>query len=238
MKTAKAVAVLCIVFSLLVSCNKKSDVKHLSPDEMFEYVQSVIGEEIALVNVDGEEPDNRITYIFNIVSRDIDFEVEATKAVHNLNGLRLGNYKLVITIRYITGIKQHYREESAQLAEKYNVKYNLRNSVSARITVNSYDDIDKLTDFMIVLDRLYAFDIIKPDAIASLTHNEAIYFDSCSVIAPVYSTDRNKRLNREDLKEEIIKRYVAALKSAGRTDIAIPRELLEKYGDYYWNEVT
>ena len=114
-----------LLFALLFSaCNSIEDIKHLTQNEMLKYVQDRIGEEVALVSVEGDETgDGQMTYIFNVVARDINFEVTARKWVGSLDGMRMGNYELVIHVKYEGGIVKHFQKESAELAERYNVEY-------------------------------------------------------------------------------------------------------------------
>lgn len=226
-KTIIAV-ILCLVVLLLSGCNSREDVKYLTPEEMTEYVQERVGEEIELVSVVADESKDRIDYVYNIVSRDIDFEVSARKWAPTIDGAVFGNYTLAISIKYTEGVKKHYQAEGGKLAEVYNLRYQLLKNAVGYITVDAYSDIDNLTDFIIALDRLYALEIIDIPF-----DDETVGFikfsDRCSIGGVSFSRDSNSRLNRDTLKEKIIEKYVIGLKMADLTDSAIPKDIWDKY---------
>jgi len=236
-KTVKIVFFLCTFLFLLAGCNSIEDVKHLTEKQMQKYVQDRIGEEVELISIIGDIGGNDpVKYQFVIVDRDIEFEVSAHKYVYALDSIRLGNYELLIYLRYVEGVKAHYQAESAKLAEKYQVGYELRISVygtvtsNATTTVGSYNDIDSLTDFFIELDKLYAFEL-KPKDKASNIGLSGIYFSSSEDLfyGPDFSRSHKARLEREELKEALTRKYVLSLKADDKRDPTIPQEVWDKY---------
>jgi hypothetical protein len=232
MKSVKMLVVLPFCFSLLLSaCNSKSDVKHLTQEEMQEYVQDRIGEKVELVSTTGDESGNgQMKYIFNIVERDIDFEVTAQKWADGIDGARFGNYKLVIHVKYENGVVKHYKNESEKLAEEYSVEYEVSEYGGGATRTGSYMDIDNLTEFIIGLDRLYAFEITKKfldyPSVGTIRFSET----GGRVSGLEFSHDSKKRLNHEDLKYEIATTYLRRLKQEGLTDSTVPQDAWDKYG--------
>jgi len=236
-KTRRIVMVLCVLLFLLAGCNSIEDVKHLTEKQMLKYVQDRIGEEVELISVNGDIGGNDpVTYQFVIVDRDIEFEVSAHKFVSGIDLMRLGNYKLLIYLRYIEDVKAHYQAESAKLAEKYQVGYELHIAENGKVTsfaettVGSYNDIDSLTDFFIELDKLYAFEL-KPKDKASNIGFSGIYFSSSEDLfyGPDFSRSHKARLERDELKEALTKKYVLSLKADDKRDPAIPQKVWDKY---------
>ena len=245
MKTVKIVFFVCAFLFLLAGCNSIEDVKHLTEKQMQKYVQNRIGEEVELISVNGDIGGNDpVTYQFNIVDRDIEFEALAYKFVSGIDLMRLGNYKLEIYIGYEESVKAHYQTESAKLAEKYNLAYELQKSDSGETTgiaktfIGSYDDIDDLADFFIELDRLYAFELkskyfkseLKVGNIMGLGVGVIHFFSSSYEFSgPDFSHSHKARLERDELKEALTKKYVLSLKADDKRDPTIPQEVWDKY---------
>jgi hypothetical protein len=168
-------------------------------------------------------------YIFNIVERDIDFEVTAQKWADGIDGARFGNYKLSISIGYMAGVKQYYFEKAKELAKEYNLVYDLGQFASGKTTASTYMDVENLAKFICSLDSLYAFKLKKAH-IAAPYVGGVLFASGGEVSGLEFSRDSNNRLNPEDLKKEITTIYLRMLKANGLTDSTVPQDVWDKYG--------
>lgn len=229
MKKVQIIILLFLSILLLNSCNSREDVKHLSQKNMIKYVKDAIGEDISLVSVDGNENDSVITYLFKLDNRNVTFEATSLITAPSIDGTQFGNYEEHISIQYEEGIaeSEYYKTERLRIGKELNIKDEDMEFGLAIIQVDNYKDINKVTQFAIELDKLYAFNEKNPKLIRHIDIG-AISFSKNSIAGPKFSTNKNHRLEYKDVYNEIESSYIEQLKRFGDYDNTIPKNKWEK----------
>ncbi|MDP4177614.1 MAG: hypothetical protein Q8900_04650 [Bacillota bacterium] len=232
MKKIKIIIVLLISILLLSACNSRQDVKHISQKDMVKYVKDAIGEKVSLVSVDGSENRDVMTYVFQLDSRNITFKATSIISGLSIDGAQIGDYKEEINIKYEEGIaeSEYYINKRSQIAKDLNINDEDMEFGLAIVHVNNYEDINKISQFAIKLDKLYAFNEKKPDNIIHIDLGSISFSDPGNAIeGPQFSKSKNKRLKYNNVYNEIVDSYIKQLKKFNDCDNTIPKNICNKY---------
>ena len=159
-----SIVIISVIFilSTFTACKSREEITH---SDILKYTENAIGEDISLINVDGEETDDLITYTFNIDKRNITFTVTSFITSMQIDDTQVGGYYEEIVVNYEEQIAENYTSERNILAQKYNINYEYLDYGLAIIHVQNYNDIDNLSNFIAELDKLYAFNETKADCV-------------------------------------------------------------------------
>lgn len=239
---------------LFTACNSREEVKHIGRDDMVNYVADAVGEDITLVGVEGSEADSVMTYIFKIDERDVTFTASSVISALFIDGSQFGNYREEIYIGYEEGIaeSEYYIAERLKIAEEFSIEEKDNDYSLAVVGIKNYDDIDRLAQYTVAVDKLYAFNEKEPDSIAHISIGVISFNDSgldaalkaemepfsdannsndnsCSVEGPMLSTSEKHRLKYKDVYGEIVSAYVTQMKQFSLYDSTIPDDI--------WNSI-
>jgi len=232
MKKIGIVFLLFISIILFPACNSIEDVKHKSEKDMINYVKGAIGEDISLVSVDSNYDNSLMTYVFKLDDRNATFKATSVISALSIDGEQFGNYKENIYIKYEEGIaeSEYYIAERLRIEEELNIKGKYKKIGLAIIYVDNYEDIDKVAQYALKLDELYAFNEKKPECMQHINLGAISFSDTESAIdGPKFSTNKKHRLRYKDVYNEIVKSYIIQLKKFGIYDNTIPDNIWRKY---------
>ncbi len=232
MKLKQVLFVLVVSTLLLTSCNSREDVAHMNQDKMTKYVVDAIDEPITFVSVVGNPVDPVMTYIYKLEDRDITFEATSVITALGVDGARFGNYDEEIYIYYEEGIAKsdYYSTERLRIGNALDIDEEDENFVLSIINANNYKDIEKLAQYAVEIDALYAFNESKPERIVAINVGVLSFSNpGNSIEGPRFSTNENKRLSYEDVYSEMVEAYIAQLIQFDQTDDTIPEEVWRRY---------
>lgn len=232
MKKIHLIFLLYFIILVLTACNSHEDVKHISQKDMINYVKKAIGEDVSFVSVDGNEDDDVMTYVFNLDVRNVTFKATSVINAMFVDGSQFGNYKEEIYIYYEEGIaeSEYYIAERLRIGNDLNINDDDMDYGLAAIYVDNYNDIEKVAQFAVKLDKLYAFNEKKPKLIKHIDVGAISFSDPGNSIAgPRFSTDINKRLNYKGVYKELVRSYIEQLKMFDQIDNKIPENVWNNY---------
>jgi len=210
MKKIGIVFLLFISILFFTACNSREDVKHISEKDMIKYVKDAIGEDISLVSVDSNRGNSVMTYVFKLDDRDATFKATSAIDALHVDGSQFGNYEEEIYIKYEEGIaeSEYYIAERARIAKELNVKEKDMEFGLAIIYVDNYEAIDKVAQFAVKLDELYAFKEKMPGLIQHIDMGAISFSETdTSIEGPKFTTNKKYRLKYKDVYNKIIKSY-------------------------------
>lgn len=205
------------------------DDKHTSKDNMVSLVTSSINEEVVLNEV--VTKGDTETYKFSLKGRNINFTVTSKLELFSIMNTNVSRKVELIEINYEEAIANSLSMIIAReiLAATSKIKDDpITSSDGYVIHVNNYNDIDKLADFIVKLDKTYAFKEIKPDNIKHITTGK-IEFNNCTIDGIRFSTSSESRLTESYVKDQLVSKYIKQLKKLKLTDSTIPTDV--------WNSV-
>jgi hypothetical protein len=215
----------------LCGCNSADDIHHPSPEKMTRIVQSAVDEPVSLVRVDENKNNNTTSYFYNLDDRGITFRVQSAISAFNMDGTVFGNYYQETTIQYEEDIieSQTDRYERSRIAAELGIVEEDLGYGLAIIHLKNYADIEKLADFAVALDQLYAFKEKKPDQIHHLDLGAVVFSDpDTSIAGPIFSTNSRDRLTQKQVVQQMAAAYIAQLKHFNLVDASIPAEVWNK----------
>ena len=208
----------------MTGCNSREDVEHLSQEELIEYVEKNITEEIEFVDRNTQDIDNYI-YTFKLVDRNINFKVKDSIRNKGLNIDATQFYddyeRSIIFNDYVISILKDLEQKRLDILNKYNFKeiYYDR-SGSHTIKIKDYTDLVNLYQFNIK-DR----EQIKVD----LADVISFYSTECSIKGVPYSTSKKTRLKYDTVYKQLEEQYIKKLKTFNLTDETIPNNVWNNY---------
>lgn len=232
MKLNQVLLALVVSTILLTSCNSREDVTHMSQDQMTEYVMEAIDEPITFVSATGNAEDPVVTFIYKLDERDITFESTSVITAPGVDGSRFGNYDEEIYIYYEEGIAKsdYYSTERLRIGNALNIEEEDQNFVLSIINAKNYEDISKLAQYAVELDKLYGFNELKPDRMVPINIGALSFSDpGNSIEGPRFSTNEKKRLIYDEVYNEMVASYIAQLIQFDQTDETIPEEVWSQY---------
>lgn len=237
MKEFFKLLLILLITLTLTACNERNNIEHLSYNDLIEFVTNSIEEDIQFVSVNTNDKDNYI-YTFKLLDRNIDFEIR--DYIHN-DGLNIdnsqifNNYKRSIIFNdYIISILNDLEQERLDILKKYGFQEIYYDSIGKHIiTINDYDDLLNLSNYIAKLDNLYKFNIKENEKIEfwNVDLIDVIDFSNvnCSIEGISYSTKENARLSSDKVYKKLEEQYVKKLKELNLKDNKIPEELFDKY---------
>lgn len=212
----------------LSGCNSAEDVHHPTPEQMTRTVQAAIDEPVSFVRVETNEQDKPCTYIFNLDDRGVTFEARSIITAFSMDGTVFGNYYQETRIMYEEGIAESelYSAERARIAAGLDIEEEDLGYGLAVIHLKNYTDIEKLAEYAVAVDQLYAFKEKKPDQIHHIDLGALDFSDPGNSIAgAAFTTSDGMRLKYDRVVEDVTAAYIAQLKQFDQTDATIPTEL-------------
>ena len=214
------ILILFIMSMLILSitgCNSREDVSLSSPDQITMYLETVIDEPIQYIRTEEFKEHSSALYIYNIVERNIEFEVEAYILAEKFEEAQLSNYHEYVRVGYEDAIEldPYYVEERIKLAKEYGIndeytKYNTGEFFC--ITVKNYDELEEIVEYIKVLDELYSFKEKRPDRIDSV--EIMIYSNDFGMIYASktggdfeFSKTKNDKIDEKKLLKKLRKMY-------------------------------
>ena len=226
-KISAIIITVIFMLSTFTACKSREEITH---SDIVKYTENAIGEDISLINVDGEETDDLITYTFNIDKRNIPFTVTSFITAMFVDGTQMSGYYEEIVINYEEQVAEYYTSERNILTQKYNLNYEDLDYGLSIIHVQNYNDIDNLSKFITELDKLYAFKETKANCFKHIDSGAISFSNSdTSIDGILFSTKKKNRLKYDDVSKKIEEAYVLQLKKFNCTDDSIPPEIFNKY---------
>lgn len=227
-----------LICTFLSSChfNKREDVSHSTKKEIIDLVNKMVQEPVSFLSVKEENAD-KIVYTFRLDSRNLEFEVTDIISNHGLNidaTQFYDDYRQTVSVDYKTRIVADYAARREEVASKYSITEEIYDTLGCYcITIDNYNGLRNLADYIVACDKLYSFNVIVPK-------NSAVRFpNECDVIAfaeteismygVYYSLSNDERLTSDVVYEKLLKTYIEKLTFFGLTDDNIPQSIMDKY---------